>query len=48
LKGKNIPNIFRDKVVATSVYFLNKCPKRSVKNMNILRHGVEENLLFVI
>jgi hypothetical protein len=33
LKGKSIPNIFWVEVVVTSIYFLNRCPKRSVENM---------------
>jgi hypothetical protein len=35
LKGKSLPNIFWAEVVATSVYFLNRCPTRSVQNMTL-------------
>ena len=33
MEGKNIPNIFYAKAVATSSYLLNRCLPRSVQNI---------------
>ena len=33
LKGRNLPNIFWVEAIATSVYFLNRCPRISLQNI---------------